>query len=171
MAQGDLVGYDVEMIGLEDQLRRMRGADALIDKELTQAMTQSVLTLEARIKPLTPVFRGRLRGSIGSQVRREGVGSIVGIVGSSLNEVYPAVMEFGRRPGAAGPPSGALERWAHLVLGDGRLAYVVARSIHRKGIKGRQFMKRGFEAGKGAINQFFAHALERIAQGLSNGRT
>jgi len=164
-----MVGYDIEIKGLDEQVRKLRQADVVIDRRLTEAMTRTVLTVESAVKPLTPVFRGRLRGSIGSQVKREGPGSIIGTVGSSLQEAYPAVMEFGRRPGARGPGSGHLERWAHLVLGDIRLAFVLARAIHRKGIKGREFMKRGYERVKGQIPGFFQDALDHIAKDLSIG--
>jgi hypothetical protein len=164
---GNAVAYEVEFSSLERQLVLLRAEPRIADEHLSRAMTQSVLAVEAAVKPLVPVFRGRLRGSIGGQVKHEGPGSIVGRVGSSLNEVYPAVMEFGRRPGAAGPPSNALERWAHLVLGDVRLAFVVARAIHRRGIRGRFFMRKGAQAAEGKVLGFFTEALTRIAQALA----
>jgi hypothetical protein len=169
MAAGDLIGYEIEIRGLDEQLRKLKQADVIIDRRLTEAMTRTVLTVESAVKPLVPVFRGRLRGSIGSQVKRDGPGSIIGTVGSSLQEAYPAVMEFGRRPGAAAPPSAALSRWAHLVLGDASLAFVVARAINSKVIKGRFFMKRGYERVKGQIVGFFQDALDHIAKDLSIG--
>lgn len=171
----NLVAYDIEIIGLAEQLKKLNGYDDLADRHLTHAMNQSVVTLESRIKPLVPVFRGRLRGSIGSQVTKDGPGSIVGKVGSSLkSETYPVVMEFGRKPGAKMPPPDALERWVHLVLGvpDDKapgVALAVARSIARKGIKGRRFMQRGFEASQSAIVGFFAAALKRITDDLATG--
>jgi hypothetical protein len=165
--------YDIEIKGLAEQIKALKAYDEISTQELVTAMNQSVVTLESAIKPLTPVFRGRLRGSIASQVIREGPGSIVGKVGSTLkDEEYPAVMEFGRRPGAKMPPPSALERWVHLVLGvptsEARgVAFTVARGIARKGIKGRRFMRRGFEASKGKIKDYFDQALQRIADRLA----
>ena len=159
--------YTVEISGLEEQLKKLHGYAGIADRHLIDAMNRSVLTLEDAIKPLTPVFRGRLRNSIASEVKREGTMSVTGRVFSSINEVYPSVMEFGRTPGAAGPPSAALERWAQLVLGDARLAFVVARAIHSHPKPGRFFMQRGFEKSKGKIDGFFNRALELITQGLS----
>lgn len=167
------VGYDIELKGFAEQIKKLNAYDEISTREVTTAMEQSVTTLESAIKPLTPVFRGRLRGSIASQVIREGPGSIVGKVGSTLkDEDYPAVMEFGRRPGAKMPPPSALERWVHLVLGvptsEARgAAFTVARAIARKGIKGRRFMQRGFEASKGKIKDYFDAALERITERLA----
>lgn len=43
-------------------------------------------------------------------------------------------VERGRKPGKM-PPSKALRPWAEKRLGDGRLAFVVARAIGRRGIK------------------------------------
>lgn len=172
MADADLIAYEIEINGLAEQIKRLNGYDALADRHLTHAMNQSVVTLESAIKPLVPVFRGRLRGSIASQVIRQ-PDSVVGKVGSTLKaETYPVVMEFGRKPGAKMPPPSALERWVHLVLGvpDDQapgVALTVARSIARKGIKGRRFMQRGYEASKTAIVRYFSVALQKIADDLA----
>lgn len=48
-------------------------------------------------------------------------------------------VEFGRLPGKM-PPSSALESWTARHLGDARLAFVVARSIGRRGIRARPVM-------------------------------
>jgi hypothetical protein len=166
--------YEVEIKGLEEQIKRLNAYDENSTKELTTAMNQSVVTLESAIKPLVPVYRGRLHGSIASEVKQEGVGSIVGKVGSTLkSEEYPAVMEFGRKPGAAFPPIEPLMRWVHLVLGvpneEARgVAFVVGRKIARKGIKGHFFMKKGFEASKAQIVDYFEQALKRITDALGN---
>ena len=171
----NLIGYELEIEGLSEVISKLGAYDELSTKHLTHAMTQSVVSLESAIKPLVPVFRGRLRGSIGSQVIQD-TGSVVGKVGSTLkSEEYPVVIEFGRRPGAKMPPPSALERWVHLVLGvpDNKAASVafnVARSIARKGIKGRRFMQRGYEASKSIIMQYFAAALTALTDDLSNGR-
>jgi hypothetical protein len=165
--------YEIEIKGLDEQIRRLNAYDEVSTRELTTAMNQSVTALESAIKPLTPVYRARLRGSIASEVKQEGPGSIVGRVGSTLKgEEYPAVMEFGRKPGKF-PPIEPLMRWVHLVLGvpneEARgVAYVVARKIARKGIKGHFFMKKGFEASKAQIADYFVKALQRITEALGN---
>jgi hypothetical protein len=186
--------YEVEIKGLDEQIKRLNAYDAVSTRELTTAMSLSVKTLESAIKPLTPVYRGRLRGSIASEVKQEGVGSIVGRVGSNLkSEEYPAVMEFGRKPGSF-PPLEPLIRWVHLkqIAGtyrvkatktgkhtrvgnkdvqasqDRQAAYAIARSIAKKGIKGLHFMSKGFDASKMQINEYFTQALQRITDALEN---
>ena len=134
-------------------------------------MRKSVTTIEAKAKPLTPVFRGRLRQSIVSEIRGTGV-EITGIVGSSLkNEVYPSVMEFWRRPGKA-PPAKALERWVWLVLKPPKkmvrsVAFVVARAIGKRGIKGKRFLQKGWEQSRRKVYQNFSKALADITEDLA----
>ncbi len=166
--------YEIEIKGLDEQLKKLNAYGEIADRELSTAAQQSVIAVESAVRPLVPVgVSGALRQSIISEVKREGVGgSIIGRVFSSLDSPYPAVMEFGRRPGAAMPPPDALVRWVHLKLGvpDEQapgVAFTVARSIARKGIAGRRFMQQGFEKVKGQVDQFYARALERIAQALA----
>lgn len=53
---------------------------------------------------------------------------------------YAAVIEHGRRPGAKRPPIAPIQAWAGRKLGDSSrsTAFVIARAIGRKGIKGKQ---------------------------------
>lgn len=167
----DLVGYEVELKNFDEQLKKLKDYDRVSDKYITEAMHKSGLLLVSKIRPLTQVYRGALRDSIGSEVVRESATSIIGRVGSSLkSEQYPAVMEFGRRPGAKMPPASALERWAHLKLGTvegSGVGFVIARAIGRKGIKGKRFMQKGWNMSKAQVNKFFEQALEKIANALA----
>lgn len=175
-----MIEYEGEILGLEEQLKKLKAYSQIADKHLMRAMHLSVITLERNIIPLVPVgVSGRLRNSIASEVKHEGPLSIVGKVGSTLrNEEYPAVMEFGRRPGAKQPPAHALVRWVHLVMGvplspPGKLkraARNVARAIGARGIKGKKFMEKGFKQSQGAILNYFDAALQAIAKDLENGR-
>lgn len=143
-------------------------ADELTKTRATEAMQSSVNTLVAEVKPLTPVFQARLRNSIASKVEQT-TSQIIGRVGSSLvGEEYPAVMELGRRPGSF-PPVSALERWAEIKLGDARLAFVIARSIAARGIKGYFYLKRGLENSRAKIQGYFDEALRNLGKDLVNG--
>jgi hypothetical protein len=170
------VAYELEILGLDEQLEKLKRFSAIADPELMRAMGQSVISIRNEVVPLTPVgVNSRLIDSIASQVTHEGPLSIVGRVGSTLKgEIYPEVMEFGRKPGRMPPPS-ALERWVHIVLKvedkeAAGVAFRVARAIGRRGIKGKFFMKRGWEKARPAVLRYFETALNRIAEGLSNGR-
>jgi hypothetical protein len=167
-------GYNVEVKGLKELERWAKRYPDLYKRHTGRAMESSVKHVEREVKPLVPVFHGRLRNSIASEVQEQG-SKIIGIVGSTLkDEEYPAVMEFGRRAGAKMPPPSALERWVHLVLqvpvdkAPG-VAFVVARSIGKKGIKGKRFLEQGFKAAVPRIQDEFAKALHSIVSAVKNG--
>lgn len=163
--------FGIEVKGAEELMKLFSNFKAVANRRLLQAMQKSVLTIENAVSPLAPVgVSGRLRGSIASEV--EGVGSeIVGRVGSNLrDEVYPKVMEHGREPGRMPPPE-ALERWVHLKLGVPTdeapgVAFVVARNIARRGIKGRFFLRRGWEKAQKRVIEYFKRAQELIVKDL-----
>ena len=157
------MSYTARIEGLEKL--KFDKADEITRAEVQQAMHKATKTVVANVRPLVPVFQGRLRNSIEDRVDTLPT-TIIGRIGSSLkSETYPAVMELGRKPGTF-PPVSALERWAHLVLGNARLAFTVARAIYRRGIKGHFYLKRGLESSLGAINGYFNDALTKIGKGL-----
>jgi hypothetical protein len=47
------------------------------------------------------------------------------------------------------------------------VAFTVARAISRRGIKGRFFMKQGWERSQARVNGFFAQALTRIVEAIN----
>lgn len=168
-----MLSYQVEIKNLDQQIQALRQLGPTADRRMKTAMQKSVLTLTREIKPLVPVFRGALRNSIGSEVIDEGAGVFVGRVGTSLkDEEYPAVMNWGRRPGQRMPPPSALTRWVHLKLGveDWKaysVALQIARKIAAKGIKGRHFLEGGYEKSRGPIKRYFEEALRLIAEDLA----
>lgn len=164
--------YRVEIPGLNEQIKKLEGLDASADKHLLRAMHESVVTLEAYATSYAPVFMGRLRNSLGSEVKHLSTANIVGRVGTSLtSEVYPLVMEYGRKPGRMPPPS-RLVRWVQLKFGLSTYreirsaAYNVARKIAARGIKPKLFLKKAYLTGQNQVQNYFAQALERIAEGL-----
>jgi len=165
--------YSVKIEGL-DKLD-FEHAPEHVRKNVTDAMNKSVITVVSEVRPLTPVgVSSRLRNSIGSTVETT-QSTVIGRVGSSLkSEEYPAVMELGRRPGAAMPPVDALMRWVHLKMGISNekargVAYVVARAISRRGIKGYFYLKRGLEASRVRIQGYFDEALTNLGKDLTHG--
>lgn len=163
------MSYRATVQGLDELQRKFEKSPEIVSGEMRTAMQKSTITLASDIRPETPVFMGILRNSIGSDV--SGTGSkIVGTVGSSLkDEAYPAVMEHGREP--APVPPGKLERWVKIKLGvtDTQVTMVarkIAHSISLHGIKGRFFMKKGFEKAQGKILGYFQEALKRIVERL-----
>lgn len=192
----NLIGYEMQisLVGLDEQLKKLGNFGTLLNRHLERGMEAATTHVASKITPLVPVgVSARLKNSIGSEVKTEGIGSVVGRVGSSLkDEEYPAVMEFGRRPGARMPPPEALVRWVHVkhLAGtysikthrrtgnkksqaeeDLQTAFLIARAIARRGIKGKFFMKRGLEMGKPAVPKFFKKEMDLLMEELSvNGR-
>jgi hypothetical protein len=164
--------YAVRIKGLDELRKQIKDYPKIAGKHYRKAMRKSVTTIEEKVKPLTPLFRGRLRQSIVSEVRGTGV-ELTGVVGSNLKkEAYPAVMEFGRKPGAKMPPPKALERWVWLVLKPPKkmvkgIAFVIARAIGKRGIKGKRFLQRGFERSKRQVYANFSKALADIVKELA----
>jgi len=170
-----MVGYEIRIEGMEQQLSKLAQYPQISERHLTAAMQKSVITVESAIKLEWPVgVTGRSRNAIASEVKREGLLSIVGKVGSTLeDEVYPKVIEFGRKAGAAMPPYGEgspLARWVHIVMGDAVSVFVVARAIAAKGIKSKKPFKKGWDKSQAKVLDFFAQALANIAKDLENGR-
>lgn len=186
------IGYslDVQIIGLEEQLRKIGNFGPLLNKHLVQGMEKATKYTVSKIVPGVPVgVSARLKNSIGSEIKTEGIGSVVGRVGSSLkDEEYPAVMEFGRKPGAKMPPPDALVRWVHVkgLAGtysiktrrrqggkkrqaneDLAVAWMIARAISRKGIKGKFYMKQGLEKARPATPKFFKREMDELMEEIS----
>lgn len=167
------VDIKLEAPDVAKQVAKFARFNEISNKHLVQGMNSSLLVVKSGIKRETPVgVSSRLRGSIDSELTQTPI-SITGKVGSTLNEPYPSVINFGRKTGWFPPPS-ALERWVQVKLGvSGKavkgVAFAVARKISRSGIRGRHFMEKGFEATKGRVYGFFDRALERIAKELSIG--
>lgn len=169
-------GYELEIEGLEEQLRKLEAFDPIVQKHFKQAMQQSLLTIGSKVVPMVPVgVSARLKNSMGSEITELGNGNLVGKYGSSLkDEIYPQVMEYGRAPGTMPPPD-ALLRWVHLKIRPGlemeqSVAFRIARKIKQRGIKGNFFMRDGLEKSKKQIKLYFDLALNRIARELTNGR-
>ena len=164
-------GYEIEITGLKELRKRIHQYPKIGGKHYRKAMQKSVVLIQKNVRPLTPVFRGKLRDSIEWEIRGAGV-NLVGVVGSTMKkEIYPSVMEFGRKKGAMPPPK-ALERWVQLVLMVPKkeikgVAFIVARAIGKKKMPGRRFMRKGYNRSKRRVNTNFKKALDAITKELA----
>jgi hypothetical protein len=167
--------YEIEIKGLKELRQRIKQYPKIGGKHYRKAMQKSVVLIQKGVRPLTPVFTGRLRDSIEWEIRGTGV-NLVGVVGSTLKkEIYPSVMEFGRKKGAKMPPPKKLERWVQLVLKVPKneikgIAFVVARAIGKRGIKGKRFMQKGYNKAKSKVNKNFKKALNDVVRELAGKR-
>lgn len=165
--------YRVQIKGLAEMQKALDESPEVTRKEFEKAMKKSVITVTNEVKKETPVgVSGRLRNSIGGEVTTPG-DKVVGRVGTSITDVYPIVMELGRRAGAKRPPASRLERWVHLQMGvpvDQAFgaARQVAKWIAIRGIKGREMFRKGFEASVKDIEKYFDAALLAIVKELGD---
>lgn len=124
--------------------------------DFREGMQEAVLIVLRDAREFAPVDTGRLRNSITGEVRFNQINNTVeGVVGSNL--VYAPYMELGTRPHF--PPLSALQTWARR---HGTNAFVVARAISRRGLKGRFFLRDSFNKNKSQIKRIINNKVSRI---------
>ena len=131
-------------LGANDLSIDTRGIDELMKKTKPElyrkplaAMFEELGTVAQRTAiQRAPYFTGALRRSIHLNVR-----PLSARIFSNLNYALP--VEVGRSRNRRPPPVGALRRWAN---SKGINVYALAKSIGRRGIKGRFFMRAARQA-------------------------
>jgi hypothetical protein len=151
---------------------RVEGADAIArrfaDSErrrtvLRTGMDANLNLIHAAVVPFTPVgVTGHLRSSWQTEVQWAG-NALIGRLGSAL--IYAPVIERGRTPGATMPPPAAIATWVYTKLGPGASPFVIARSIGRKGIKGRRMLQKALRVTHSARGAIWAAAVRRAMEG------
>ncbi len=140
------------------------------------AMEKSVIAVKDAVVGGIPNVSGSVRGSIVSMVLGTS-GSIVGKVTSTAREPYLGVyvLNFGRKAGDKPPSSVSLMSWIRRRgIGDSgqslqETAFLIARSIGKKGTAGLHFMLKALNAKSSEINRNFGEAMESIVEELANG--
>ncbi len=136
-----------------------------------EAMAEITGMLRREVMTRTPVgASGNLRGSIFTEIKGENPGVLRGVVASRVP--YAGYVEFGRRAGGRMPPwreGTSLYRWVAHKLGppDGStesVSFLVARSIARRGIKGRRMFAQAFEDNQRRIDGRIRELLDEIAR-------
>lgn len=149
--------------------RRLAAMPAVLERELRNAMQASLLLIEADARQGAAHDTGRLAGSITNQITGVGL-NLEGRVGPSVR--YGGNVEYGRRPGAKMPPVDALMGWVsrHPMPGSRRSrrsqAFALARSIARRGIRARPFLRPAYTKNRRAIRGLFERAGARVAASL-----
>jgi hypothetical protein len=157
---------NIDVSDLEEVTDDLDAYPMFVNQELTVAMEASLQLAEGQIAARTPVNFGPLRSSIDYSIISP-FPNLVGRIGSPLP--YAIVMEEGRRPGARMPPVDAIKLWVVRKLKvppqeADSVAFLVARSIARKGIEGRHMFAEGLEAAEPHIRQLFNNAIERATR-------
>lgn len=166
---------EVELRDIDAMARRLADVDQAAGQHLREAMGDGLDELQRNIEPRIPVgVSGSVKKSFGSRI--DGTGSkIVGHYGSSSKHAIPRVLEYGRKPSSKMPNPAEFGTWVQKVLGirDVKeiksVAFLIARSVARKGTKPRRFMSGGKRVARPKIIDFFEHAVRRIIERVENG--
>lgn len=126
----------VTIIGLNVTIANLKRINKQLSN-LKKPMQKATGIVTASAKQNVPVDTGHLQKRIMSMVSSSG-NTTKGVVGSNVH--YAPFMELGTRPHF--PPVSALEGWASR---HGMNAFVVARTIARRGLKARLYMKRALD--------------------------
>lgn len=165
-----MVDFTVSVPGLSDLVGRLGKDEPIAKAVLKEALHEGTLIFEGGVKSAIQEMEAMdtrtLFRSIVSEVEmtpypRGRVGVLRGPATS-----YARVVHEGRRPGATPPPVAPIARWLKRKGRDPRLAYVVARSIGKRGVKGRPFLKQGFDQKRGAVERIFRDVPGRFARRL-----
>lgn len=155
----------IDVVGDEEVRKYMENLTPKMESELKRAVSNTARVMEADAKKFSPIDQGRLRSSIYTEYDPDGLGATVG---PSLPPI-DIVMEMGRKPGGRMPPVSALIPWVHrhgmtpriraknvFVAGSNvgketaqnaydanvrSIAFLIARSIARKGTRPRRYMQ------------------------------
>ncbi len=138
-----MISYDMEMVGVDEQIRKLVGYDALVDKHLLIATGLGTNKLVGDWKIIAPVDTSRYRGSISGNVSIIS-GSIIGIASTNVSErgfPYPAALEESAK--------------YHYRRGP------------RKGQLTQGKVKRVLKMARKTIEGYYKDALKRITQALA----
>lgn len=148
--------YEVEFEGIQEQVRKFDQADEKVRRGLMRAMSDSVKTIARLTRSNAP---GSIAGGVDHDVMATPDEGIVGEVTAS--PFTARFVEFGTAPHGVGSDVIAAEMGV-----DQDEAFLIARSISRKGTRGQHFMYRAFAKSQRAIVSFFDRALKRITREL-----
>lgn len=168
-----MIRLSVEIKGVRQTVGKLNRLNVVAKQRVREQVAKSALAIERKAKREAPVDTGRLRSSIQSQFYSGGLSAEVG---PSVH--YGPYVEFGtgllsesRGMGRSGssspyfPPPSALKGWCRRVLKDENLAFVVARSIFKKGgTKPRPFLFPAYEEERPRFERGIALALKQAVR-------
>lgn len=158
-----MVGFSIRVTNAEEMQRKAR-ASSIMAEPIRTALKKSAYVVDGQAKRNAPVDTGRLRASITNAVDASAVPRFATV---GTNVMYARAVHDGRKPGSQPPTAGELALWARR---HGNInPYVLARSIKRRGIKPRPFLRSAFEANLDRIRGFFQTAGRDIERLWSQG--
>lgn len=156
-----MIGFEVEVTGLREAIKRLERFDAISERHLKTAMDRSVRDIAKTTRVLAPMgATGRLRAEVDHELV---FGSTIGeISGRVLDRAYYALwVEFGTAYRAD------VRAIAATIRGTRKRAVRLARERATKRTAPRYFMYRAFIATRGRVLQHFERALEDLTKELA----
>lgn len=148
--------FSAEVIGAEELAKVLHDASGKSAQILADGLNKTAYTIQPAAVAKAPADTGQLRASIHTEPAT--ANNIEARVGTNVAHAWP--MEAGRKPGPISPQ--VLMGWAQRKLGNRNLAYPIAKSIAKKGVKGRKYMMGAFEDKKDTFTANMRNALEVI---------
>lgn len=143
----------IQIIGLDKLQAGVAAGPATLAREVRTAMVAGSALLKATQQELAPRFSSETVNSIATTITGGGA-NLTASTGPRNAHGYYA--DQGRRPGKP-PPISAIEPWARA---KGIDPFVLARSIGRKGTKGKRFVAPSLERNEARIRALFANVGE-----------
>lgn len=148
-------GFTIQVKGLEELSQNLGKSVDVLNKQVNEALDNSVTLIQKRARRNAPVFQGELKRSIRKKVRSN----------ISRGEVeafakHAPYVESGTKPHF--PPVAALERWGKIKLGKPGLGFVIARKIARKGTKAQPYMEPAVEESLSDVERFFKVVSDKV---------
>ena len=154
-------------IGIQTDDRKvqamLRKAPEKIRVAKKEILSRGSFMTQAQMRIESPVFDGDLWRSI--RPKWQSADTVIVFSDSK----HAPTMEFGRRPGGKLPPfrdGTPLAKWVRIKMGQEVSPFIVARSIARKGIKGKKFAQKTYVKMKPAVNNMANEVIAKTIKGL-----
>jgi hypothetical protein len=152
-----LIGFEIEVKGLDEQLRALQYFPQTAQARLEQGMRKGMALVEREAKREAPVgVTGELRASISHDITYAMGLDVRGVVGASAP--HAAAVEMGAKPHF--PPVSNIAYWVDrkLRVKDGMEIYgaalAIARKIAKTGGRKQPFLMPGYEKHKDDVVRF-----------------
>lgn len=152
------MSYSIKIKGLDELKRMFRDAPNRTTVEITRALAESGDQLVDETVKKIKAKRLVDRGKLAQYTRTYPSGPLKQTI--EVDAKYAVALEEGTAP--FHPPISALKGWARRKLGNEKLAYPVAKSIARKGIKPRYYHKEAIDIAVPKIQEIFDRIFKRV---------
>jgi len=141
--------YSIEVKNLEQVTAAIASFPKKAGIHVNEAIRKTLVSIQRDATIEAPTDTGKLRGDWDLSY-----GYLTGTLRNRSQ--YAVFMEKGTRPHF--PPLEAIAPWAHR---HGIAPFLVARSIAKKGTKGRHFLEKAIDKNQSVANRFFQEALAK----------